>query len=273
MFTKSSRKLICFLLSLLMVFGICIFAGSTLVRATLCSKDYMDVFISSDKVAAYCDSSYNARIAVLSENSGIPVRVFEVADDVSGYSETVVSRFYSGSDTTIFTQDKIESYEKLIKEYLDGNEIAYNEPQIHSTAVRAAEIYSDSYGMKNLDSLKVFVDNVISNYGRVSSGGLAILMIAAALIFAMYSDNKKTVKYYTSVFTASGLSFIFIGIAGIIVSLGNGKNITPAVYGDAIFSAVDCMFAILIISGMLVTAVSTVAALRHNKLTKKTRNR
>lgn len=273
MFTKSSRKLICFLLSLLMVVGLCIFSGATLIRSTLCYRNYMEIFISSEKIANYCNTTYNERIAVLSENSGIPLRVFEAAENVSGYSETVTSRFYSGSDTTMFTKDKVETYEKLIKEYLDGNDMQYDENQIHNTAVKAAEIYADSYGMKNLSVFKAFVDDVIDGYGRISSTGLAIVMIAAALIFVMYSDNKKTLKYYTSSFTATGLSFVFIGIGALITSVGKSSVITPDIYSDAIFSALNCMFAILIIAGVIITAMSTVANLRQNKLTRKTRNK
>ena len=273
MFTKSSRKLICFLLSLLMVVGLCIFSGATLLRSTLCYQNYMERFISSEKVVNYCNTAYNDRIAVLAENSGIPLRVFEATENVSGYSETVASRFYSGSDTTMFTQDKIETYEKLIKEYLDGNDIQYDENQVYNTAVKAAEIYADSYGLKNLSVFKSFVDEVIGGYGRVSSMGLSIVMIAAALIFVMYSDNKKTVKYYTSSFTATGLSFVFIGLGSLIASLGKSGVITPVVYSKAIFSAVNCMFVILILTGVVITAVSTVVTLRQNKLTRKTRNK
>lgn len=273
MFTKSSRKLICFLLSLLMVVGLCIFSGATLLRSTLCYQNYMERFISSEKVVNYCNTAYNERIAILAENSGIPLRVFEATENVGGYSETVTSRFYSGSDTTMFTQDRIETYEKLIKEYLDGNALQYNENQVHNTAVKAAEIYADSYGLKNLSVFKSFVDDVVDGYGRVSSTGLSITMIAAALIFVMYSDNKKTVKYYTSSFTATGLSFIFIGIASLVTSLGKSSVITPVVYSKAIFSAVNCMFVILILTGVVITAVSTVVTLRQNKLTRKTRNK
>lgn len=273
MFTKSSRKLVCFLLSLLMVFGLCVFSGVTLVRATLCNQNYMDLFMSSKKVVHYCDNAYNERIALLAENSAIPIRVFEATKNVSGYSETVASRFYSGSDTTIFTQDKIDTYEKLIKEYLDGNDMRYDEGQVHNTAVKAAEIYADSYGMKNLSVFKDFVDKVINGYGRISSIGLAVVLIAAALIFIMYSDSKKTVKYYISAFSATGLSFIFIGICAWLASVGKGAAITPEIYSKAIFSSVNCMLAILIFTGIVVTAFSTIAALRQNKLTKKTRNK
>ena len=256
-----------------MVLGICVFTGATLIRATLCYQNYMDMFISSEKVVSYCNNAYNERIAILAVNSGVPLRVFEATENVSGYSETVTSRFYSGSDTTIFTQDKIDTYEKLIKEYLDGNNMEYDENQVHSTAVKAAEIYADSYGMKNLSVFKTFVDKVIDEYSRISSVGLSVLMISAALIFVMYSDSKKTVKYYTSSFTATGLSFIFIGICALIASLGKGGVITPDIYSDAIFSAISCMFAILIFTGIIVTSISTVVALRHNKLTWKTRNK
>lgn len=266
MFTNSSRKLLCFLLSLFMVAGICAFTGSTLVRSTLCYQSYMEIFVTSGKVSRYCDNAYNERIAILAENSSIPIRVFDATDNVSGYSETVAGRFYSGSDTTVFTLDKIETYEKLFKEYLDGNDIIYDDEAVHNTAVKAAEIYADSYGMKDTSALKVFVDNAVAEYGRISSIALAVAVISAALIFVMYTDSKKTVKYYTSAFSAAGLSFISVGVISLAVSLGKGSVITPDVYRDAIFSAISVMFVILILLGVVVTAVSTFIALKQNKL-------
>lgn len=90
MFTKSSRRILCFFLTILMVVGICLFSATTIVRATLCSPVYMEKFLSSSKITAYNDDAFKQKISLLSENSGIPVRVFEASDNVGGYSETVV---------------------------------------------------------------------------------------------------------------------------------------------------------------------------------------
>lgn len=269
MFIKSSRKLLCFFLVLIMVIGVSLFAAPTLVRATLCSQSYMSLFLETKSIKSYCDQSYNDRIALLAENSGIPIRVFEVAENIEGYSENALERFYSNYDTTIFTQDKIDTYQTLITEYLDGNDISYNQELVHNTAVKAAEIYADCYGLKNTETFKTFVDDVNASYGKIASIGLVLALAAVLMILVLHSNKKKAVKYYLGALSATGLSFILVGIFCLVFRTGKGARITPAVYGNAIFGAISFMFVILILTGIILTAIATIAALYNNKLLKK----
>lgn len=273
MSTKSSRKALCFLLALMMVVGSVLFLSSTVIRGTLCSQRYMEYFVSSRKVSAYCNDVYAQRIAVLADNSGIPTRVFEGVEGIAGYNETVVSRFFTGSDTTVFTQDRIDSYEKLIKEYLDGNEIVYSEENVHNTAVEAAKIYADSFGIKNTDTFKDFVDRVDFLYGKLSSAGITITLVGIVLIFILFTEKKKARIYYSSAFAATGLSCVFIGVFSLIFGIGKGGVITPSVYEKALFSAINGMFLIFIAIGVIITAVSVINSLKLHKLTKSTRNK
>ncbi len=273
MFTKSSRNALCFLLSFIMAVSVCAFIGSTAVKVTLCSQNYLEHFLSTQKIEDYSTEIYNQRIAVLSDNSGIPLRVFEVVENIDGYEETVVSRFFSDGDTTIFTKDRIETYEKLIKEYLDGNEISYEEEDVYNTAVEAAKIYSDSYGVKNVGAFKSFIEKINDVYAKVSSIALIVFLIAAVFLFILFNDKKKTIAYYAGAFSAAGISCVLISLLSLIFGIGKGGKITPEIYQDAIFSAINCMFLILILIGVIITAISTVSSLRYHKLTKKTKNK
>lgn len=269
MLFKSSRSLLCFFLVFIMVIGIDMFAAPTLVRSTLCSQSYMSLFLETKSIKNYCNNSYKDRMALLAENSGIPIRVFDVAENMEGYSENAIERFYNGYNTEIFTQDKIDTYEKLIIEYLDGNNISYNKEQVHNTAIKAAEIYSDCYGLKNTETFKMFVDNVNSSYGRIASIGLVIALAALLMILILHNDKKKTVKYYTGAFSAAGLSFIFIGVFCLIFKIGKSAQITPDIYSNAVFNAISVMFVLLILTGIIITAVSTIAAMKNSKLLNK----
>lgn len=271
MFTKSSRRILCFFLTILMVVGICFFSAATIVRATLCSPVYMDKFLSSGKITAYNDEAFKQKISLLSENSGIPVRVFEASDNVGGYSETVVERFYNGNDTTMFTKNKITVYENLIIEFLEGNNEEYNSDFVHNTAIKAAKIYADCYGVKNTEFFKEFFDNTISSYGKLSSAGLVIVLISFLMILSLFDNKKKSYRYYLSAFTAAGLSLVFTGAVCLILGIGKGAVITPSVYSDAIFKSISVMFLIQIAVGMVFVVFSTIAALKSNRLIRHSR--
>ncbi len=268
MFTKSSRRILCFFLTILMVVGICLFLGTTIVRATLCSPVYMEKFLSSSKITTYNDDAFKQKISLLSENSGIPVRVFEASDNVGGYSETVVERFYNGNDTTMLTKNKITVYENLIIEFLEGNNESYDSAFVHNTAIKAAEIYAECYGVKNTEFFKEFIDNTVSSYGKLVSLGLVIVLISFLLILSLFDNKKKSYRYYLSAFTAAGLSFVFTGAICLILGIGKGAVITPSVYSDAIFKSINVMFLIHIAVGLVVVVFSTIAALKSNKLIK-----
>lgn len=266
MVTKSSRKVLCFFLTVLMVVGICILSASTLVRATLCSPVYMNNFLSSDEITAYCDDVFEQRISLLAENSGIPVRVFDASDNVGGYSETVVERFYNENDTTMLTKNKITVYENLIIEFLEGNNEEYDASLVHNTALKAAEIYADCYGVKNIELFREFVNNCIDSYGKLASAGLVVMLISFLLILSLHDNKKRTLKYYSSAFTSAGLSFVFTGIACLVFKVGKGAEITPAIYGDAIFKSINVMFLALIALGLVLVTASTIFSLKSNKL-------
>lgn len=269
MFTKSSRRILCFFLTLLMVSGICLVSAATIVRITLCSPVYMDKFLSSAEITAYCDDVFEQRISLLAENSGIPVRVFDASKNAGGYSETVVERFYKKNDTTMFTKDKITVYENLIIEFLEGNNEKYDASLVHNTALKAAAIYADCYGIKNTEAFSEFVNNTISSYGKLSSAGLVIILIPFLLILSLHENKKKTQKYFSSAFAAAGLSFIFISIGCLIFKVGKGAVIAPSVYNDAIFKSINVMFLMQTAIGLVLTAVSTIASLKSNRLMRK----
>lgn len=256
----TSRKLLCALLSAVITMGAVLFISSTLVNTTICSHSYMSKFVETSRINSYCHDIYNQRIELLAENSNIPIRVFEIAQEVDGYSESAIDRFFNGSDTTIYTNERIDTYEAMIKEYLDGNNISYNETAVRNTAVKAAEIYSDSFGLKNIDSLRLFVNNAKASYGRLSSFGLMMIFVPVLLIFALFKTKKKAVDYYLTSAAATGITMIFVSAVCLIAGIGKHIRITPIVYQDALFTAINVMLAAALVLGVIITAVSITLA-------------
>ena len=269
---NNSRKLLCFILTMIMATGIFVFLLSVVVRTTICNQAYVENFFCTSKITAYCDEVYNQRISLLAENSDIPLQVFEANDNHEGYNNTVIQRFFEGSDTTIFTRDKINTYEKLIKEYLDGNEFSYDNDAVHYTAVKAAEIYADSYGLKNVDAFKHLIDDFIACFDRVSSIALALVLYSSILLSVLYTNKKKVLKYFSSAFVSAGAGMVLSALLALVFGLGKGAQISPDIYQNAIFNSISVMFFIVMVSGGLVIALAEASLLRHYRMTKKTRN-
>ncbi len=256
----SSRKLLCAMLSAVITIGSILLISSILINATICSHPYVSKFVETSKINDYCHEVYNERIALLAENSNIPIRVFEIAQEIDGYSESALDRFFNGSDTTIYTNERIDTYEAMIKEYLDGNNQSYDETAVHNTAVKAAEIYSDCFGLKNIDSLRLFVNNARACYGRLTSFGLMMIFVPMLIIFMLFTIKKKAADYYLMSASATGLTMIFVSVICLISGVGKNISITPDVYQSAIFSAINVMLAAAIVLGAVITAAAIVLA-------------
>ena len=257
---RGSRQLLCSMLSVVITIGAVLLVCSTLIHATLCSRMYMSQFVATDKINSYCHEVYNKRILLLAENSNIPIRVFDVAYGIDGYSESALDRFFNGNDTEIYTNDRIETYEAMIKEYLEGTEQVYDEAAVHNTAVKAAEIYSDCFGLKNIDSLRLFVNNAKSNYSRLSSFALLMIFVPVLLIFALFTTKKKALDYYCMAGASTGFALIFVSVICLIAGVGKSFSITPEIYQNAVFLAINIMLAAALLIGVAIATASIVLA-------------
>ncbi|MCM1114061.1 MAG: hypothetical protein NC397_01035 [Clostridium sp.] len=255
-----SRNILCFFLSLIIAAGASLFVGSVLVNI-VCSNGYMSLFFNASDVNEYCDKVYSDRIAVLADNSNIPVNVFERAEGMVNNNENAVDRFFSNSDTSLYLNERIQAYEELCKEYLVGNEIKFDEAAVHNTAVKAAEIYAESYGIQNADALKDFVSSINEDAAKVSSNGLVMILAATLVILFLFNDKKKSLRYFSSAITAAGITCIIVGLAGKFIILKN-VEIAPVVYGTALDKAIGVMCFLFILVGVVMTALSVYESYR-----------
>ncbi len=259
---SKSRKIICFLLSIIMVIGAGLFTGVELISHTLCSQAYMEKVFLSDKIKGEYEENYKKRISILAKDSMIPERVFFTADENAlGKNESAVSKFFNGHDSTLYSKDRVETYEKLCLEYLDGNEIEYNKEDVHNVAEKAAMIYSDSFGLKNTDEIKAFIDKTEFLAPKIASFGLFIFTMCAVIIFFLFSKKIDAMEVYCSVGTATGFFFVLTGIAALIFGLGNNPMITPLIYADAVSLAIKGDFIITIIIGIFLCIISILGSI------------
>lgn len=267
---RSSRKLLCILLSATITVGAVMFFSATLIRGTICSEKYMLKFTQTSSLEKYCYDTYNERIALLAENSSIPVRVFEIAESVDGYKDSAVERFFNGGNTEIYTAERINTYESLIIEYLDGVGQKYDETAVHNTAVKAAEIYSDSFGIKNVEYIRSFVNNTKEIYPKVVSIGFMLILVPSLLCVSVFTKKSRSIKYFHMAASATGISMVFISIISLVSGISTKLSITPIVYQRSISNAITVMLVLGLMLGIVITFTAVSAAyLRAAKQAKK----
>ena len=158
---SKSRKAICFILTLLIAAGSILLFGISITKSTVMSQKYMNYVFDKCNVSEQCEKAFKDQISVLEAQSGIPSRVFDAVyknNDISNSS--ALTRLYNQDNPDLYSNNQIAQFDSLCKEYLEGNNMQYDEALIHNTAVKAAQAYSDCFGLKN--SFSCFTYNITS---------------------------------------------------------------------------------------------------------------
>ncbi len=258
---KKTRKILCLIFAAVMVAGNVLCFGSVLIKGTLCSPDYLKLTFLTKRVEEQCKQNFNDRIQILSLESSIPVRVFETEiklDDEMGAD--AVERLFNSLDTSLYTSARIELFEELCTEYLEGNNIKYNKQQVHNTAVKAAEIYADSYGIDNIESMKAFVKETQTKYSRYASIGILLVVISIIAFFSLFSKNKDAFMAMLMGYIATGITFMLTSITALITGIGQSPKIYPSFYADAAANSVRFVFVISLLLGLAIAVVAYLLA-------------
>lgn len=261
-----TRRIISALLSVILVVGFGMVTGALIVRSTLCSGAYMNMFFSGSKVTSYCDNAFNNKLEEYSNEYNIPKEVLDFAfSEIKENNDSSIIKLYEGYDPNLYTGDKVDTVEKYIKEYLDGNEIKYDSIWLNQITKNCVQAYADCYAINNVYEGKDFVDAFSVNYAKYSSAGLLIMATAMISYLLLYQKKNDIHLQILSSFTASGFTFILTGLSALILQLGTHPKISPEIYARAISNAVRGDFIILIVIGAVVTAFSIRCSILINK--------
>lgn len=261
-----SRKLISLLLIIITVIGGIMAIGSQTAYLTLCNENYITNIFTSDSVTEECSKNFNDRAQALSEQSSIPAEVFTaVYRDNPPTTETAVKNFFRYSDASLYSNDLTDKFEKLCMEYLDGNEIKYDEQTIRHTAEYAAKVYSDCYGMKDTEEAVTFINSVRNENGKYVSAGLMLVILSVLLVMTLYRKKTDSAAVLHSAFISLGASTALIGIAGIIISAVKKPMITPDFYASAVSRALMGAFATAAAIGIVIAGAALYFAIKQYK--------
>lgn len=260
-----SRKIISIILTVLIACGSIFLFGTLITKATVMSESYTSYVFNKAGVNESCKKAFSNQVKVLEAQSGIPARVFNSVynfDDTSG--GTAIERLFSSSNATLNTNSQTEKFEKLCKEYLEGNNMQYDEQLIHNTAVKATKAYSDCFGMKNTEQISTFIQDVNNHYQSYLSIGALLFIVPTVLFIILFRRSLDVAFNLFSALTISGMTFITSGIASLIAKVGL-HDITPQIYQQAFYDCVKGACFVSIVFGVLLTAISVFANVKITK--------
>lgn len=265
-----SRKILSVILSILMAIGGVLFFSSTLIKCTLCNETYVTKIFSSQALYLQCKNNFTERTAAIEAKSGIPSRVFEaILEKKQPANKTAVQRIFTNNNPSLYDEDLVDEFEELCLEYLKGNSINYKKKSIRSTAVYAAEIYSDCFGIHNSENIRNFINKINTQYGKYASSGLLLFTVSAALSIILFNKKDYILRLIYSALTALGLSLLAIGVCAFIFGIANNPMLGPQHYADALSKAINSIFAIIAVTGILITALSVSGSVVQYKKSKR----
>lgn len=263
---SKSRKIMCIILTMFIAAGSILFFGTIITKTTVLSQKYMDYVFSKNNVNTECEKEFKQRIEILEAKSGIPARVFDAVyktNDISNSS--AITRLYNLDEPDLYTDNQIEQFESLCKEYLEGNNMQYDKELIHNTAVEATKAYSDCFGLQNSDALTDFIGKVNNNYLHFISIGVLLMAVPAMLMLILFRRSREILFNIFAAFTISGMSFTISAIASLIVKVGQNLSISPQIYSYAFGNAAKGACVVSIVFGVLLTAASVFANVKITK--------
>lgn len=264
---RKTRKALSVLLAVIMVIGGNLVFGAELVRLTLCNEDYLSYVVLNSSFTDECEENFRNYTNVLSAQSGIPAQVFETAVDSERINAEIIHTLFDSGD--IFYEDMTVKFEELCLEYLNGNNIKYDETMLRNTAQAAADAYADCFNLSNMQDAKAFINHVNSEHGKYTSIGLLLITVSVFLLFILFSKRSNFLKAVYTGLISLGVTMIFIALAGLIFNVGGSPHLAPELYANAVSKAVDGTFIIALIFGVIITAFSVVASLYNHKLIEK----
>lgn len=278
---KSSRKILCSLLCVVISVALSIALTVGIFDMTFTSPRFVTKYFATEELAARCEEQLDLRFEALAEKSSIPARVFQAIktqNSIDACQDIAVDYFFNGSDCSLYSQSRIDSFKKLCTEYLDGNNIKYSQEDVDNTAEEAARIFSECVGISGFKTFQAVVSDINEVSPKIVLSSLMIGCIAALLVFLLFSQKKNGLAYLCASVTSSGISVFIVGVLCLILKAGKDSIlIQPEAYRDAMMNCINTFYILLVSAGIaifligLVLTVFTIQAYKKEKTKKESR--
>ena len=269
---SATRKILVVIFSVIIAFSTAITISALITNSTIASDSYIVKNMVTSAVTAECEAQLSAKYTVLEAQSGIPKTVFETVKNEYPISDSLTKAFQnvSGSESSeLYTDDLVDYFDTLCTEYLDGNSMKYQKEYIHNTSEKAAEIFSETVGVRNLQTLRDRVNEV-----KDFTLTLIVIAMLSAIVAGLTMSFTFSNKQRAYVCILSGISGGAAGTAlgALICRLIHpfaSFIILPEIYKSAFISMTDKYFLFVAAASAVISVAAWLSMFLTNKRIRK----
>lgn len=255
---KRTRRIISTMLAIVIAFSVFTMALSAVFSLTLIDQDYLTKHFITDSVVSECEKQLDLEFSALEKKSSIPAKVFMtvLADMPVRQTMTAsIDNFYNGHDATAYSVDRADYFYKICTEYLNANNIAFEEQNVRNAADEAAHIYSNCVGFHNIGYLRLYIEETSATIVSVTSVALVLAVAGVILINILYGDRAQGFKYLTSGVLGAGAGGVLVSIIAFATGVGTNIDMSPYIYQQGMAHCVDMFYLFFGLISFAITCV------------------
>lgn len=269
---KSTRRILSIVFSVILAFSLFVSASCIVSNLTVSNRDFYEKQFSNDSIVNECNRQLDEKLKTLAIKSNIPFEVFESVKkqyDTSQSLEQATSYLFDENDSTLNNEVRLKYFYSICTEYLDANGYDYSTDAVYNACVEAAQIYSDTVGIHNLEYLNNDISaRRISNTQKIS---IFLLVSAICIVLTLYMYKKKTdgMIYVSSGIIGGGIAGVISFLLQLVFKVGASYDFEPLVYSQTFAK----MYKLYLVYGISASAVLTLIGIAVIVVTVKIINR
>ncbi len=255
-----SRKILSVVISAVAAVCTCVLMVSMLLSATLGSQDFLEKQIMTDSLVAECNAQLDAKYAVLAEETGIPLKVFQAAQNNYSTKTALLTSFrnlFGDEASELYNQNTIDFFDGLITEYFDAASVKYERANVENAAKEAARIFSEVVGLHHMGDTKTRLNTAKANARSAAAASAVILAVCSALLIVLLFSNARKACVYLLAGIAGGSFGTLLGtLLSLLSRVYTKLDIAPAVYQNAF---ADVLFTYFVYLALIAAAISLIS--------------
>lgn len=273
---KATRTILSILLSFVIAAVTLITLVSFILNITFSTPSFLTERIVTPQLVSTCTEQLSMKYAALEAESGIPARVFKAVTENAGVEfalETAAENIFSAESSSLYNEDRVNYFYKLCTEYFDGNGIEYNKKNVCRVSEKAAQIYSDTLGMHNTESIEKYISGYKMNCLKITSAGMVILTLCCSMICLIHKKRSDILFFIACGTAGGGIAAVISALISLILKVGSEIVFYPVAYQQSLYSMTRLSFIYLLLISLACMIVSYIIMIYSIKLYEKERKR
>lgn len=257
---KKTRTVLSIIIALVIaISSVCMLSSLTL-EFSLASQGFFSKHLITNEIAEECNNQLNLKYDALEAESGIPARVFKMSMETYSTMDNLklaAENVFTEETAELYSNERIDYFYDLCTEYLNGNNIKYNEADVRRTAEKATRIYSETVGVHNTEAIAQYLTLFKNNCTKTTSIAIVSIILCAGLLVIIYRKKNFALSYFAGGIAGGGLATMVGALLALIFQIGTRISISPAVYQSSVASMVRIYFGYLLLVGFVLCAIGS----------------